>query len=66
MVQKTTNYCEGCRYTWCSNRSQVVLCTMKSKGLFECKSCGTHLSESSILPVSADVKKAKAIITTSS
>ncbi len=33
------NYCNDCLYHWCKNRTKVTFCTMKSKGLFECKSC---------------------------
>ncbi|NHJ03687.1 MAG: hypothetical protein EAX90_02610 [Candidatus Heimdallarchaeota archaeon] len=32
-------YCNDCVYTWCSKRSEVIFCTMKTKGLFECRSC---------------------------
>ena len=39
------DYCSDCLYQWCSKRSQVTYCTMKSKGLFECKSCLLKLSE---------------------
>ena len=33
------NYCTDCLYDWCSKRNKVIFCTMKSKGLFECRSC---------------------------
>ena len=33
------SYCDDCLYHWCKKRSTVTFCTMKSKGLFECKSC---------------------------
>ncbi|NHJ39583.1 MAG: hypothetical protein FK731_06070 [Asgard group archaeon] len=33
------NYCSDCIYHWCSKRSKVIFCSMKTKGLFECKSC---------------------------
>ncbi|NHJ32978.1 MAG: hypothetical protein FK732_08950 [Asgard group archaeon] len=32
-------YCTDCLYDWCSKRNKVIFCTMKSKGLFECRSC---------------------------
>jgi hypothetical protein len=33
------NYCSDCLYHWCKQRAKVSFCTMKSKGLFECRSC---------------------------
>ncbi len=36
---ETNDYCNDCLYSWCSKRDQVSYCTMKSKGLFECRSC---------------------------
>ncbi|NHJ46679.1 MAG: hypothetical protein FK733_02715 [Asgard group archaeon] len=36
---ESVNYCSDCIYDWCSKRSKVQFCTMKSKGFFECKSC---------------------------
>lgn len=35
----SNEYCNDCVYTWCSKRSEVTFCTMKTKGLFECRSC---------------------------
>lgn len=39
LPKKKKNYCDDCLYYWCEKRSIVTFCTMKSKGLFECKSC---------------------------
>ena len=36
---ETNDYCNDCLYSWCSKRDKVTYCTMKSKGLFECRSC---------------------------
>ena len=36
---ETNDYCYDCLYSWCSKRDQVSYCSMKSKGLFECRSC---------------------------
>ena len=33
------NYCSDCLYHWCEQRAKVSFCTMKTKGLFECRSC---------------------------
>ena len=33
------NYCSDCLYHWCKQRTKVTFCTLKSKGLFECRSC---------------------------
>ncbi|MHA1125026.1 MAG: hypothetical protein ACTSO7_09600 [Candidatus Heimdallarchaeota archaeon] len=33
------NYCSDCLYDWCEQRTKVTFCTMKTKGLFECRSC---------------------------
>ncbi len=33
------DFCSDCLYDWCTNRSAITFCTMKVKGLFECKSC---------------------------
>ncbi|NHJ83989.1 MAG: hypothetical protein FK734_00920 [Asgard group archaeon] len=33
------NYCSDCIYDWCTARTKVKFCTMKTKGLFECRSC---------------------------
>ncbi|MBN1327964.1 MAG: hypothetical protein JXA54_00700 [Candidatus Heimdallarchaeota archaeon] len=38
------DYCNDCLYDWCTKRSLVVFCTMKTKGLFECKTCLMMLS----------------------
>ena len=37
--QQENAFCNDCLYNWCSKRGKVTYCTMKSKGLFECKSC---------------------------
>jgi len=37
--EEMDNYCTDCLYDWCSKRNKVVFCTMKTKGLFECRSC---------------------------
>jgi hypothetical protein len=39
------NYCSDCIYHWCTKKSKVVFCTLKTKGLFECKSCMIKLIE---------------------
>jgi hypothetical protein len=36
---QSIDYCSDCIYDWCSKRSKVQFCTMKTKGFFECKSC---------------------------
>ncbi len=36
---ETNDFCNDCLYSWCSKRDMVSYCTMKSKGLFECRSC---------------------------
>jgi hypothetical protein len=41
----TIDYCSDCIYHWCSKRSKVLFCTLKSKGFFECKSCMLKLVE---------------------
>ena len=38
-VEGIDTYCTDCLYDWCSKRNKVIFCTMKSKGLFECRSC---------------------------
>ncbi len=38
-VEEFDTYCTDCLYDWCSKRNKVIFCTMKSKGLFECRSC---------------------------
>lgn len=38
-VEELDTYCTDCLYDWCSKRNKVIFCTMKSKGLFECRSC---------------------------
>ncbi len=38
-VTELDTYCTDCIYDWCSKRNKVIFCTMKSKGLFECRSC---------------------------
>ena len=38
-LQELDTYCTDCLYDWCSKRNKVIFCTMKSKGLFECRSC---------------------------
>lgn len=37
--QETNDFCNDCLYSWCSKRGKVSYCSMKSKGLFECRSC---------------------------
>lgn len=50
------DYCSDCIYHWCTERSKVTFCTMKSKGLFECRSCILKMmnqyetSQSELLP----------------
>ena len=44
-VKRENNYCEDCIYYWCVLRSKVNMCTMKTKGLFECKSCYRKLND---------------------
>jgi len=39
VTPNNNEYCNDCVYTWCTNRSEVTFCTMKTKGLFECRSC---------------------------
>ncbi len=39
LEEEINNYCTDCLYEWCSKRNSVILCTMKTKGLFECRSC---------------------------
>lgn len=39
IVTELDTYCTDCLYDWCSKRNKVIFCTMKSKGLFECRSC---------------------------
>lgn len=36
---ETSGFCNDCLYSWCSKRNKVSYCSMKSKGLFECRSC---------------------------
>lgn len=36
---ETESYCNDCLYDWCEQRAKVSFCTMKTKGLFECRSC---------------------------
>ena len=38
-VIENSNFCDDCLYNWCTKRGNVSYCTMKSKGLFECRSC---------------------------
>ncbi len=58
---ETNDFCNECLYSWCSKRDKVSYCTMKSKGLFECRSCMIKLMsayEKEIL-ISAEIKIAK-------
>ena len=38
-IMDSDDYCGDCLYNWCTKRGNVSYCTMKSKGLFECRSC---------------------------
>ncbi|HUT82408.1 MAG TPA: hypothetical protein VMZ29_14500 [Candidatus Bathyarchaeia archaeon] len=42
----SSDFCSDCLYDWCTIRSSVVFCTMKTRGLFECKKCIMKLSNS--------------------
>ena len=41
--EETNTYCDECIYHWCVLRAKVNMCTMKTKGLFECRSCYVKL-----------------------
>ena len=38
-IMDNSDFCSDCLYNWCTKRGNVTYCTMKSKGLFECRSC---------------------------
>jgi len=53
------NYCSDCLYHWCKQRAKVTFCTMKSKGLFECRSCLLKLfgNQSELLEVEMNISQ---------
>ena len=44
--QLVTDYCDDCLYNWCTKRNKVTYCSMKTKGLFECRLCILKLMSS--------------------
>ena len=51
------SYCSDCLYHWCKQRAKVSFCTMKTKGLFECRSCLLKLlgNQSELLEVEMNI-----------